>query len=70
MADTVAKLQHLLPHWVEHNASHLESFRQWQQRARDQGLEAVADALEETVEAAQCADAALRRAAAAVAETD
>jgi hypothetical protein len=70
MADTAAKLKHLLPHWVEHNASHLEAFRQWQRRARDQGLDAVADALEETVDAAQRADAALRRATRAIAGAD
>jgi len=68
MADTTGKLRHLLPHWVEHNASHLEAFRQWQQQARDEGLATVANALQETVAAAERVDKALRRAAAAIAE--
>ena len=62
VADTEDKLRHLLPHWVEHNASHLESFRQWQRRAQEQGFTVVADALRETVDAAEQTDAALRRA--------
>ena len=31
------KLAVLLPHWIEHNAEHAESFRAWADRARDAG---------------------------------
>ena len=35
--EVVAKLRVLLPHWIEHNAEHAESFRTWADRARDTG---------------------------------
>jgi hypothetical protein len=70
MADSIAKLQQLVPHWVEHNASHRESFRQWQERAEAEGLATVAEALGDTVDAADHVDDALRRAATALAEMD
>ncbi|MBC8249655.1 MAG: hypothetical protein H8E90_08245 [Anaerolineales bacterium] len=40
--DDLAKLHILLPHWIEHNAAHAKSFREWAERARAFGLEAVA----------------------------
>lgn len=35
--ELVAKLQVLLPHWIEHNAEHAESFLSWAERARAAG---------------------------------
>ena len=32
------KLQVLLKHWIEHNASHGEEFKKWAQRANEAGL--------------------------------
>ena len=35
------KLQVLLEHWIEHNASHGEEFEKWAQRANQAGLSEV-----------------------------
>lgn len=41
------KLSHLIDHWVEHNESHVSSFREWAERAKKDGfLEASEDILE------------------------
>lgn len=45
-----AKLRILLPHWIEHNEEHAESFREWAEKARELGLEAVAEQIEVAVE--------------------
>ena len=45
-----AKLRILLPHWIEHNEEHAESFREWAEKARELGLEAVAKQMEVAVE--------------------
>lgn len=66
MKDTAAKLAHLLPHWVEHNEAHEETFRQWGERARGEGFGAVADALDEAIRCIQGANRALGAAAAAL----
>ncbi len=66
MQDTAAKLAHLVPHWVEHNEAHQGTFRQWAERARREGLDAVADALEEAIACIGQANLALGRAAAAL----
>jgi len=45
-----AKLIILLPHWIEHNQEHAESFRERAEKARELGLEAVAEQIEVAVE--------------------
>ena len=37
----------LLAHWVKHNDDHADSYRDWARKARDQGLAATGDRLEE-----------------------
>jgi len=44
-----AKLSILLPHWIEHNEEHAASFQGWAGRAREIGLEAVAEQIEVAV---------------------
>lgn len=40
-------LSHLIEHWIEHNDSHIQSFREWAQKAKKDGfLEASEDILE------------------------
>ncbi|MEA3376168.1 MAG: hypothetical protein U9R72_08245, partial [Chloroflexota bacterium] len=41
------KLRVLLPHWIEHNAEHAESFCTWAERARAAGDEHLAAHIEE-----------------------
>ena len=45
----LAKLRILLPHWIEHNGEHAESFREWAGKARKIGLGEVAKRIEEAV---------------------
>jgi len=45
----LAKLRILLPHWIEHNEEHAERFREWAGKAREMGLEEVAQRIEEAV---------------------
>jgi len=49
-SDDLAKLRILLPHLIEHNDEHAASFREWAERARELGLEAVAKQREVAVE--------------------
>ena len=46
----LARLRILLPHWIEHNDEHAEGFREWAAKARELGLEAVAEQLEVAAE--------------------
>lgn len=41
----IARLQLLLPHWIEHNEEHAGEFRKWAERARAAGEVHVADHL-------------------------
>jgi hypothetical protein len=48
--DDLAKLRILLPHWIEHNQDHAQGFRKWAEKAREMGLEGVAEQIEVAVE--------------------
>ncbi|CEO14164.1 hypothetical protein [Paraclostridium sordellii] len=39
----------LLVHWVNHNESHEEGFREWVDKARDMGKEETANKIEEAI---------------------
>jgi rubrerythrin len=41
------RMEKLLDHWLDHNADHAATYRQWAEKAREHGMEAVADRLEE-----------------------
>ena len=41
------KLAKLFDHWIRHNDSHAETYRQWQKKAEAEGMTAVAGILEE-----------------------
>jgi hypothetical protein len=47
--DDLIKLRVLLPHWIEHNEEHADSFRQWVARAREMGQDEAARRIEEAV---------------------
>lgn len=44
---TIEKLHTLVPHWIEHNASHGAEFRTWAAAARAEGAEDVAKYLDQ-----------------------
>lgn len=49
--DTRSRLAHLVPHWIEHNDSHVEQLEEWAKKAREAGLGAVAEEIETAVRA-------------------
>ncbi len=57
--DDLAKLRILLPHWIEHNEEHAESFRKWARKGREMGLGEVARRIEEAVEGMEDCNRAL-----------
>ncbi|MCJ2539796.1 MAG: hypothetical protein LN414_00840, partial [Candidatus Thermoplasmatota archaeon] len=60
--EDMAKLKHLVHHWVEHNKSHEASYTEWAARARDAGNGAAAEFIEMAVEQMEEADAMLEEA--------
>lgn len=40
------KLEKLFSHWIDHNNSHMDTFFTWAKRAREAGLNEVADHIE------------------------
>ena len=66
--ETTHKLAHLLPHWIEHNDSHGLQFEEWAGKAREAGLDRVADEIAAAAEAVRAANARLEAARSALAE--
>jgi len=61
-SDDLAKLRVLLPHWIEHNQEHIESFQHWVARAREMGQDEAARQLEQAVERMAACNQALNAA--------
>lgn len=59
----IEKLRILLPHWIEHNNSHVAEFVKWQQAVAgatgDAAVQRLAEAVEALGKAGQALDAAL-----------
>jgi hypothetical protein len=64
--DTAARLEHLLAHWVEHNDAHKQTYREWAEKASEEGLIDAAQQLGEAVRAVETANGHLRAAAQAL----
>jgi hypothetical protein len=51
--DDREKLPIIIKHWIEHNESHIEEYRQWAEKAGAMGLDAVkariAEAMDEII---------------------
>ena len=41
------KLDKLVSHWIDHNDSHKETFFTWADRAKNEGIETVAEKIEQ-----------------------
>jgi nickel/cobalt exporter len=39
--DDREKLPIIIKHWIEHNESHIEEYRQWAEKAGEMGLESI-----------------------------
>ena len=61
-AEDLAKLKHLVGHWIEHNRSHEASYTEWAGRAREMGNGTAAEFIEMAVEQMEEADAMLAEA--------
>lgn len=48
--DDREKLPIIIRHWIEHNESHIEEYRQWAQKAGELGLERVTARITEAME--------------------
>jgi ferritin-like metal-binding protein YciE len=48
--DDLSKLEHLLAHWIEHNASHEATYGVWIERAETAGRRDVAQMVRESME--------------------
>lgn len=52
-----AKLKHLLGHWIEHNESHSQSFKEWADKVKAAGYEELAkDILLANEKMKECSD--------------
>lgn len=55
-------LRVLLAHWVKHNKSHEESFREWADKSKEMGKEEVAKNIEKAIECMEQANKMLMEA--------
>ena len=44
------KLPIVIKHWIEHNESHIEEYRQWAQKAGEMGLDSIKDRITEAMD--------------------
>jgi nickel/cobalt exporter len=49
--DDREKLPIIIKHWIEHNESHMEEYRQWAEKAGGLGLSAVKTRITDAMEA-------------------
>jgi len=50
MEQDITRLKKLLEHWIEHNVSHAQSYREWASKAQQANLEGVAQELYQVAE--------------------
>ncbi len=65
--EALRKLQVMLDHWVDHNDSHIESFREWAAKASEAGEEEVAREIHLAIDESASVTGHLKRARAIVA---
>jgi hypothetical protein len=56
------KLAIIIKHWIGHNESHLDEYRQWAERAGEMGLTGVKARLTEAMEAISQSNSRLKEA--------
>jgi hypothetical protein len=44
------RMERLLEHWLDHNADHAATYREWAEKARENDMEAAAEQLEEAAD--------------------
>ena len=56
------KLAIVIKHWIEHNESHIEEYRQWAEKAGEMGLDAVKARITEAMKAIEQSNSILEEA--------
>lgn len=60
--DDREKLPIIIKHWIEHNESHIEEYRQWAGKAGEMGLDAVKTRITEAMDEIIRSDSSLEEA--------
>ncbi len=58
----IEKLRVMLPHWIQHNSSHVEEFKRWSEIIKEAGEADIADLLSRAIAGLAEADKALTEA--------
>ncbi len=58
----IDKLRVLIPHWIEHNKGHATDCVKWSEISRVEGLEKVADYIDDAIEAMETVNTLLKKA--------
>jgi nickel/cobalt exporter len=56
------KLPIVIKHWIEHNESHIEEYRQWAEKAGEMGLDGIKAWITEAIKAMEQSDSILKEA--------
>jgi hypothetical protein len=56
------KLPIVIKHWIEHNGSHTEEYRQWAEKAGEMSLDSVKAQITEAMEAIEQSNSILKEA--------
>jgi hypothetical protein len=65
--EDLRKLQMMLDHWIEHDDSHVESYREWAEKASASGEEEIAREIHLAMDDSETVKAHLKRARAILA---
>jgi nickel/cobalt exporter len=60
--DDSKKLPIIIKHWIEHNESHIEEYRQWAGKAGEMGLDGIKAWIIEAIKAMEQSDSILKEA--------
>ena len=56
------KLEKMLDHWLRHNADHAQTYRKWEEMAKNEGMEGVASLIKEAADASDSMNELFRKA--------
>ena len=60
--DDREKMPIIIKHWIEHNESHIEEYRQWAEKAGEMGLDGIKSRITEAMEAMAQSNSILKEA--------
>jgi nickel/cobalt exporter len=62
LMDEKDKLPIIIKHWIEHNESHIEEYRQWAEKAGEMGMDGIKTWITEAIKAMEQSDSILKEA--------